>query len=582
MFSEKLNAYISRLDCSGKELSDASGISEATISRYRTGGRIPKPDSKEMEGLCRGISLLAEQKGLTDISYAGVSAKLSTLAAESNFNYSSLQTKMNLLFSALSVNTAEISKALRYDSSYVSRIRSGQRRPAKPEEFAEDLAEYIARRYTTESEKKALAALLAVADPQLTSTRDTASRIAQWLLSVEASANPIEHFLEKLSDFDLNEYIRAIHFDDIKVPSLPFQLPTFKTYYGLDKMKNGELDFLKATVLSKSQKDVFMCSDMQMDDMAKDVEFAKKYMFGLAAMLKKGLRLTVIHNINRPFNELMLGLENWIPLYMTGQIAPYYIKGVHNRVFCHFLNVSGAAALSGESVAGHHADGKYYLTKNKTELAYYTARAAHLLQKAQPLMEIYRADAAGGLNAFLLADVQTEGRRKNLLSSLPLYTMPSEFLNDFLKAHHVSADDAEKIKAWAETQKRWILNIVKHSAVTDFIPLLSEEEFQQYPIVLSLSTLFYEKDLVYTYDAYKKHMEYTKQFTEAHPNYTVQTTAKNAFRNMQIVIHEGKWALISKNKSPSVHFVVSHPVMLRAIENLTDEMQDDMIFDEQP
>lgn len=90
-----------------------------------------------------------------------------------------------------------------------------------------------------------------------------------------AAANPIEHFWEKLSDFDLNEYIRAIHFDDIKVPSLPFQLPTPKTYYGLDKMKNGELDFLKATVLSKSQKDVFMCSDMQMDDMAKDVEFAK-------------------------------------------------------------------------------------------------------------------------------------------------------------------------------------------------------------------------------------------------------------------------------------------------------------------
>lgn len=177
-------------------------------------------------------------------------------------------------------------------------------------------------------------------------------------------------------------------------------------------------------------------------------------MFGLAAMRKKGLRLTVIHKINRPFNELMLGLENWIPLYMTGQIAPYYIKGVHNRIFCHFLNVSGAAALSGESVAGHHADGKYYLTKNKTELAYYTARAAHLLQKAQPLMEIYRADAAGGLNAFLLADVQTEGRRKNLLSSLPLYTMPSELLNDFLKAHHVSADGAEKIKAWAEPQKK--------------------------------------------------------------------------------------------------------------------------------
>lgn len=32
---------------------------------------------------------------------------------------------------------------------------------------------------------------------------------------------------------------------------------------------------------------------------------------------EKGLHLNIIHNIDRPFEEMMLGLESWIPLYMT-------------------------------------------------------------------------------------------------------------------------------------------------------------------------------------------------------------------------------------------------------------------------
>ena len=35
-------------------------------------------------------------------------------------------------------------------------------------------------------------------------------------------------------------------------------------------MKKGELDFFKATVLSKSMEDVFMCSDMPMEEFLDD------------------------------------------------------------------------------------------------------------------------------------------------------------------------------------------------------------------------------------------------------------------------------------------------------------------------
>ena len=182
-------------------------------------------------------------------------------------------------------------------------------------------------------------------------------------------------FLFKLDEFNLNDYIKVIHFDDLKVPSAPFQIPNSKTYFGLDQMMESELDFLKATVLSKSTEPVIMYSDMPMAEMAKDPEFPKKWMFGMAMMLKKGLHLNQIHDLNRSFEDMMLGLESWIPMYMTGQVSPFYLKEPSNSVFLHLLKVSGAAALYGEAIAGHHAEGRYYLTKSRKELGYYTARA---------------------------------------------------------------------------------------------------------------------------------------------------------------------------------------------------------------
>ena len=74
----------------------------------------------------------------------------------------------------------------------------------------------------------------------------------------EKKETDISNFLTKLDKFDLNEYIKAIKFEELKVPTVPFQIPSSKTYFGLKEMMESELDFLKATVLSKSMHDVTM------------------------------------------------------------------------------------------------------------------------------------------------------------------------------------------------------------------------------------------------------------------------------------------------------------------------------------
>ena len=56
-FSEQLNEYLSILNCSAKELSQISGLSNSVISRYRSGERVPRPESEKFNQLCEGIYL---------------------------------------------------------------------------------------------------------------------------------------------------------------------------------------------------------------------------------------------------------------------------------------------------------------------------------------------------------------------------------------------------------------------------------------------------------------------------------------------------------------------------------------------
>ena len=162
----------------------------------------------------------------------------------------------------------------------------------------------------------------------------------------------INSFLNNLDNFDLEEYIKVIKFDEMKVPFIPFYNPSAKTYTGIEEMRMGELDFFKATVMSKSTEPVFMCNDVPMEKLVQDKEWAKKYMFGIAMILKKGLHINMIHTLNRPFKEILLGLENWIPLYMTGQVSAYYFKNFNANIYTHTNYVSGNVALTGESVRG--------------------------------------------------------------------------------------------------------------------------------------------------------------------------------------------------------------------------------------
>ena len=533
-FQEQLNLYIEELSCSGRELAQNSGISETILSRYRKGERIPGADSDYLKKLAAGIALTAEQKGKKKDQESVLEVLLAALKQEEKSEIFYYQ-KFDILLRELEINVSKMASALHYDPSYISKIRTGKRTPSDVRGFAENVCGYIVRNFSGQEELNKIVALTGCDNETLMHPENSFILLRNWLCSGKyETMDYISGFLQKMDEFNLDDYIRAIHFDSFKVPKVPFQLPVSRQYYGLKEMREGELDFLKHTVLSKSMEPLHLCCDMPVEDMAQDQEFAKKYMFGLAMVLKKGLQIHIIHDVERPMKDMMLGLENWIPLYMTGQISPYYLKGIQNKVYSHLHYTSGQAAMTGDCISGHHDTAHYYLTSRKEEVEICRKNTKYLLKKAHSLMKIYREEKRAALFDFLEKDSHEEGQRRRILAAPPLFVIPQEVLKQILAENGISRQECAGIlKAHAREQRR-IESILTHSQVIDELSQVTKAEYEKYPAVLPVAECFLEKDILLTYQEYRTCVEAAMAYADVHKNYQFSLIKAKGFHNIQI------------------------------------------------
>ena len=566
-FKEVLNKYLKELNCSSKKLSNESGLSESVISRYRSGERTPVKNSEQLNKLTNALFNIAKDNNKNKYTFDKIESDFNSTLASDDFDYTTFSNNLNTLITSLNINTHEMSKYIVFDASHISRIRYGKAKPSNPVEFSNKICSYILNRYKNPDDINNLMMIIGCKKSDL-SNEKIYSTLFNWLTSeIVPVKNQISDFLHHLDSFNLDDYIKVIKFDELKVPNIPFYKAKTKHYYGIEEMKQGELNFFKGTVLSKSKEDIFMCSDMPMEDMAKDIDFGKKWMFAIAMCLKKGHHLNIIHNLDRPFNEMMLGLESWIPIYMTGQISPYYLSNLKNNIYNHLNYVSAAAALSGECINGFHNKGMYYLTTNKNEIEYYKEKSDLLLKKAKPLMEIYRESNIKEYHLFLKKDENIECDRTRYISSLPLFTISDELLIKILKRNKLTKEEINKIIKYKNNEFKHMNSILKKNKVFDYIYVIKEDEFiSDTPSLLS-NNLFIDKTINYTYKEYIEHLKLTNEYAKNNKNYNILTEKDKTFKNITITILKNNHVIISKNSNPTIHFVIRHPKLVAAIES---------------
>ena len=568
-FNEQLNAYLHSVSATQKELAERSGLSEATISRFCSGKREPAYNGREIEDIAGAILALAEEKSIAVPSYEEICQSLRDSVEDMlRVEYEVFLDNLNYLLKYLGVKNAELSAGIHSDQSHISRILAGSSNPGNINSFIHDVASYLALRFAGSSEAGPLAKLLGIDLSAASTPAALRDGIVYYLGSGTCAGadNPIPHFLSGLDDFDLNDYLKTVHFDEIKVPPSMPHLPTRKEYYGISKMMESEIDFMKTTVLSKSEEDCILYSDMPLEEMASDPVFPKKYILGMAMMLKKGLHIHQIHDVNRPFPEMMLGLESWIPLYMTGQISPYYLPVSQNQVFLHLLKVSGTAALSGSAIAGDQASGRYVLYRSREDIKHFRTRAEQLLSKALPLMDIYRRDKAD-LYYALQSHIYDGCNCKMICSNIPLHLLPESLLEKILDRSETDADTKTYIMRFYHRTHEALLTRLAEHELRLVVPSPDRKQFDACAPGLALADLFIDKEIALTEPEYTACIDALREFDAEYGNFHLEFDPSAAFRHINISIIGEKTVIVSKEKSPAIHFVIHHKKMVQAFRN---------------
>lgn len=571
-FCERLDSYVSVLGCTSSELAKASGVSLATISRYRSGERVPSADSPQVVALARGIAALsARRDDVPTLDEDDVLARLSSDASGIPIDNDAFRSNLSTLLATLGYSNSELARALSYDPSYISRIISGSRHPSDVVGFIEQVASFVARRNGTPPRSLAVAQLVGCPPDAVSSPEGCAQMVSLWLSSNEGrSEGSIGDFLHMVDSFDMAEFAHSLDFHDIDLPNMPVHMPATKTYTGARGFMEAEMDFFRATLLSRSQDPIIMYSDVSQSDMGGDPESSSRWFLGLSLLLRRGLHVNIIHDVMRPTSTMMAGLERWIPLYMTGQITPYYLENRHPGVFLHDLRVSGEVALDGRAIAGHLSEGTCVVTREREGVRMCTLQARRLLEYARPLITIFREEDRTDFDLFI-REVASSGPRRAILSAPPVQTISDDLLERILEDNCLPEDSREKIRAHVRFCREHFGDFLSDEDFHIELAQFSREEFERCPVSISLSGMFCEEDVTYTYEQYVEHIAMTCDEARIRENLTVDLNSPAVFRNIQVLIGQGKWALVSKAKSPAIHFLVENPQLLAAIEGYAPE-----------
>ena len=182
-------------------------------------------------------------------------------------------------------------------------------------------------------------------------------------------------------------------------------------------------------------------------------------------------------------------------------------------------------------------------------------------------MEIYRYENKNAFMSFINVANKKHFNYRRILSSLPFHTLSEGLLSKILKHNNISDENVQMLLKSLKEQKQIFNKTLQENIVQDEIYVMSKAEFEEHPLSVSLSSSFFEHKVCYSYEEYLAHLEETKKFEKSHTNYKINLKANNTFGNIQITICEKNWVMISKENSPSIHFVIHHPKLREAIEN---------------
>ncbi len=302
--------------------------------------------------------------------------------------------KLDILMKITDTKNSALGRALSFDPSYIGRIRTGKRGIPKHMPFIEPAAAFFSRNIKTEYQEKLISEIICKGRALPNDKKKLEALICAWLLE-DAPGKPdsgsIDLLLHELSSANPSNIPDIL--SDIRVDlSIDTELKGINSFfYGNEGKREVTELFLKRLCLIEKPHSLLLFSDEDMAWLYEDPIFAKKWAGYLIKLLSTGSHIKIIHTINRNLNDLMEAIQKWLPLYIIGDIEPYYYPKLRDGIYHRTLFLAkGEYAITSDSIGNYTDDMPNIFINEKKALYGLEKEFNNFLSLCVPLMKIYK------------------------------------------------------------------------------------------------------------------------------------------------------------------------------------------------
>ncbi len=588
MFTERLNKIMKIIGAKPTDIAGIIGCDRSAVDRICKGSRVPQNGGKSATRIVLAIYSFADGNGKTEdiLNEIGCSASFSAEQIKGEImrwlydGEESIKArkevptvlhthdKFGQRFSAI-LDLAEFSnvrfgKLLSIDPSYISRFRNGLRTPVSNSKLTEKICRVLYSRFKDQKRLSNLARLMNISPENLHNDTDWEKELYSWLFLSDDST--VSSFVVGMVD-----QIGSFSADIIK-PPLSFETVVDKRalgdnqslYHGITGLQTAVLRFL-GNVIERKEKDLYLFSDQNIDWIIADKAFQQKWMSLMIQCVTSGVKIHIIHNIERNLTEIGEAIRSWLPLYPSGQIESFYLDGQKNTNFSTTLFLCpGYACIYGNNVVGtENKSGNYIYETEPERINLCRQFFDTLLDKAHRLIRVCKT-ADFSLFESGSSDI-------TVLSSCPtVFSMPENLFSEFFNHSEllVEANDAKDIY---KQMKCLFENALLSGHFHECAPLPSDEDL--------FSGKIYPEFLSTPYSP-QEFAEHTKNIINLLDNtkYRFYPLPEPSFLDVQIIISENSVA-VSRLKAPFFTIFLEHPFLCRAFAEYADSVKKQYTLD---
>ena len=438
--------------------------------------------------------------------------------------------KLDFLMKITNTKNSTLARYVTIDASYISRMRRGDRAMPNNPGLIESMAEYFSRRSRDDYIKSAVLSNMNMNSDTSISEETLKELILNWLTHNDPGGHTgtVNNILSNISSMSKGSISSNNSKDnDIVV------------YYGTEGKRQATLSLLNMALAGKDVKELLLFSDENPDLMLDNPSFSKTWTELITKLVARGVHINVIHKISRNINEMLHVINQWLPLYLTGNVDPYYYPHLRDGVYKRTLYVASELAAVSSSSIGNLSDGTANMLVTEPRLVNTFANEFYsYLSLCRRVLKILKNESIVGA----LLNTWKESAGLTVFSAgLSHITIPVSLHKKLSHDHEcaVSADSGE-----LEAYLMAIGPYLEKYELTCIGYIHDADEISSGNVKIPLSNILYGKDMYYTPEEYRLQLLNIVYFLENYPSFNFLLMDGSPFPDIEIYVSMNSDAFI--------------------------------------